>query len=349
MRILVQRNSGYFFPRWMEYLTKLGAVSVSIDFLSGEPIPRPDTYAGVMWHLSMEPSILQAVESFLSPIEFYLGKKVFPNYATRWHFENKFSQKYLLESLGAKTPSTFCFWSRECALDWVSSYKDFPLVHKKGRGAGSVNVTLVRSRKHAERLINEAFSPRGTWHQNGYIQISGRKGLKKLTSILFNHLARLMDSAVHLAYGKMPYLPRKFWMPEKDCVLFQEFLPGNDFDTRVTIIGNRAFGFRRWNRPGDFRASGGGNLDHCIKGIDPRCIESAFQVSDNAGFQSMAYDFLYNTKGEPVICEISFGYQNIAVYECPGHWDRKLNWSEGHMWPEEAHVLDMLVLTQEKI
>jgi hypothetical protein len=30
------------------------------------------------------------------------------------------------------------------------------------------------------------------------------------------------------------------------------------------------------------------------------------------------------------------------VESCPGHWDSKLQWHEGHVWPEEAHVEDFL-------
>lgn len=48
----------------------------------------------------------------------------------------------------------------------------------------------------------------------------------------------------------------------KKYVYFQDFIPGNDFDTRVTIIGDRAFGFTRNVRPGDFRASGSGNVGY---------------------------------------------------------------------------------------
>ncbi len=344
MRILVQTNSGYFYPLWIEFLRKFGAEPVQLDLPGGDTIPVPDSYSGLMWHLSMEPSILQTAEPFLSPIEFIHGKKVFPNYTTRWHFENKFSQKYLLDSLGARTPETHCFWSRESAMEWISSLGkgSFPVVHKKGRGAGSVNVALVETAHHAEKIVLDAFSPRGTWHQNGYLPTAGRTGSRKLKTLLFNQLVRAGDATVHVLTGRMPHLPKKYWMPEKDCVLFQEFLPGNRFDTRITIIGNRAFGFRRWNRPDDFRASGGGDLDHSIDGIDRKCIEIAFQVSEKAGFQSMAYDFLSDSAGEPVICEISFGYQNLAVHNCPGHWDGNLNWVEGQMWPEEAHVRDFL-------
>ena len=145
MRILVQTNSGYFYPLWIDFLRKFGAEPVQLDLPGGDTVPVPDSYSGLMWHLSMEPSILQTAEPFLSPIEFIHGKKVFPNYSTRWHFENKFSQKCLLDSLGARTPETHCFWNRDSAMEWISSLEkgSFPIVHKKGRGAGSVNVAIV--------------------------------------------------------------------------------------------------------------------------------------------------------------------------------------------------------------
>src|SRR6185503_17089802 len=49
--------------------------------------------------------------------------------------------------------------------------------------------------------------------------------------------------------------------PNTGYILLQEFLSNNKFDTRVTVIGNRAFAYRRFNRPNDFRASGSGNFD----------------------------------------------------------------------------------------
>ena len=55
----------------------------------------------------------------------------------------------------------------------------------------------------------------------------------------------------------------------------------------------------------------------------------------------MAYDFLY-LKSQPVICEISYAYADWAVYNCPGHWNCKLEWIEGNMWPEEAQVIDFI-------
>ena len=44
----------------------------------------------------------------------------------------------------------------------------------------------------------------------------------------------------------------------KDYVYFQKFLPNNKYDIRIVVIGDRAFGFIRYNRENDFRASGSG-------------------------------------------------------------------------------------------
>ena len=45
---------------------------------------------------------------------------------------------------------------------------------------------------------------------------------------------------------------------------------------------------------------------------------------------------------QPMIVEVSYCYVPESVYNCPGHWDRQLNWHEGHMWPEDAILIDLL-------
>jgi hypothetical protein len=132
------------------------------------------------------------------------------------------------------------------------------------------------------------------------------------------------------------------WRRQKNYALFQRFLPGNNFDTRITVIGDRAFGFRRMVRKGDFRASGSGMIDYDLSKIDMRCVEIAHRVSATCRFQSMAYDFLFNENTEPEFCEISYDYVSSAVHKCPGYWDRSIKWHEGHFWPEYLHLMDAL-------
>jgi len=130
---------------------------------------------------------------------------------------------------------------------------------------------------------------------------------------------------------------------QQGYIYFQEFLPGNAFDTRITIIGDRAFGFRRMNRPNDFRASGSGNPAYEPDRIDKRCVEIAFRVADRIGTQSLAFDFLFNPQQEPMIGEISYCYVARVVHACEGYWDHQGAWHPGHIWPEEAICEDLVV------
>jgi hypothetical protein len=139
-----------------------------------------------------------------------------------------------------------------------------------------------------------------------------------------------------------------FWKTDKNYVLFQKFLPNNLFDTRVSIIGERAFAFRRFNRKNDFRASGSGNIDYDIDQIDHNSIKIAFNISNKLDFQSMAYDFLTNETKDLEISEVSYTYVDTAVYNCPGFLDKDLKWHEGHCWPQYCQLVDALKLPDLK-
>ncbi len=63
-------------------------------------------------------------------------------------------------------------------------------------------------------------------------------------------------------------------------------LPGNAFDTRITVIGERAFGFTQNVRPNDSRASGSRDIVY-EHGIDPECIRIGFSIAGRLEFQGM--------------------------------------------------------------
>jgi hypothetical protein len=128
-------------------------------------------------------------------------------------------------------------------------------------------------------------------------------------------------------------------------VLFQQFVPGNDHDIRVTVIGDRSFAFKRAVRDGDFRASGSGKIVHLSEAEMPRdAVAIARRISERLGFQSMSYDFVRTPdRGGPVLLEMSFVFQAEAVHDCPGHLDREGRWHEGHVWPQDAILEDLLL------
>jgi hypothetical protein len=108
------------------------------------------------------------------------------------------------------------------------------------------------------------------------------------------------------------------------------------------VIGDRAFAFRRAVRPGDFRASGSGIIDYDVQAIDLRCVRIAFEVAQKLGTQSLAFDFIYDHQGTPLIAEISYSYMPSAIFACSGYWDSRLNWHDEQVWPQDAILEDVL-------
>jgi glutathione synthase/RimK-type ligase-like ATP-grasp enzyme len=127
-------------------------------------------------------------------------------------------------------------------------------------------------------------------------------------------------------------------------MLVQELVAGNDFDTRVTIIGNRAFAWRRGNAPGDFRASGSGREDLDPAAIDPAAIRLAFRTARTLGMPTAAMDML-RREGEVVVTEVSYYFEPFMLRRCLGHWRSDgdaLHWVEGPVQPEVAILDDFL-------
>src|SRR5690606_32059203 len=142
-----------------------------------------------------------------------------------------------------------------------------------------------------------------------------REGL----TVPVREMRRRLTGAARLALrGTPPVLGERTDL-QKGYLLVQEVLDENAVDTRITVIGDRAFGFRRFNRPDDFRASGSGRIDWDQAPIAEDGVRLAFQVARTLGTQSVAVDVL-RRGGQPVINEISYYYEGWAIADCPGHW-----------------------------
>jgi glutathione synthase/RimK-type ligase-like ATP-grasp enzyme len=126
----------------------------------------------------------------------------------------------------------------------------------------------------------------------------------------------------------------------------QEFVAGNDHDTRVTIVGNRGFGFRRFNRPDDFRASGSGRIDWDPNAIDVETIRFGFRIARRLNAESIAMDVL-RRDDELVVTEVSYTFEPWKILACPGHWvceddSTSLVWRNGPSSPEVAIFEDFV-------
>jgi len=323
--------------RWEAALLARGVQVRQLDLLAGDALQQARGCDGVMWRWLHNASEKQSARNILFALEYHLHIPVYPDIGTSWHFDEKGAQVYLFQALGAPTPQNWLFWRRKDALAWAE-HAEYPVVFKLFSGAGSANVLLAGSRAEAAELIERAFC-RGffPYTLNEYAESRSTMGLR-----VRNFARRCRDAGRYVWSGDYPRLHPHYWKPEFGYAYFQEFVAGNEFDIRITVIGDRAFGFRRHNRPNDFRASGSGSLDPDPAGIDLECVRLAFALSQRGGFQSMAYDFLMRD-GRPLLVEISSSFADWAVHSCPGHWNGQMQWVPGQLWPEEAQVDDFLI------
>jgi glutathione synthase/RimK-type ligase-like ATP-grasp enzyme len=267
----------------------------------------------------------------------YLDIPCFPDLDASWLFNDKIKEYYLLIQSDFPVARSHIFWKKNEAIDWISRRSEFPIVFKLKRGAGSNNVVLVENKEAGLKLIHRMF---GKGVLTG--KIPSRNSLTYRDSIDINKLYSNLKNRIRYHFNRHDVLD---WVPHKNYVYFQDFYPGNKFDTRVTVIGDRAFSFRRYVRKNDFRASGSGNIDYSISDIDMRCIDIAFSISKKFNYRSMAYDFVYDSNNEPLLVEISYTYNDVAIYKCPGYWDEEHGFHEGNYWPQYLHLVDLLKMS----
>jgi len=341
MQLAIHDREHSFSDRWITYCDQHDISYIRVNCLDNDIIQKLRIVDALLWHwdhndprgLFMARYVLMAAEA--------MGIVIFPNMPTCWHFDDKVAQKYLLEAIGAPLIPTYIFYDLEDALQWIGG-TSFPKVFKLRRGAGSSNVHLVRTRDEARALAKQAFS-------RGFNPIA-----KYSNDVTKRYRAACRRGDLLRVLRRVPQILMKIRRinqamgREKDYLYFQDFVPGNQFDTRVTIIGDRAFAFIRKVRPGDFRASGSGVIDYDVQKIHLECVQSAFEIAQKVGSQSMAFDFVVMPDGHAVIAEVSYCYLNTAVYNCEGYWDHKLNWHPGHVWPEEAILMDLLDITSKR-
>jgi len=298
------------------------------------PATPPDV---VLWNLNHEnPVDMEDGRAFLHVLEIS-GVSVFPNQATCWHFEDKAVQQMLLAGVGAPMPEYWIFHDRKRALTFLESC-NYPVVFKLKKGAGSINVKLVRNLADGRKLVYRMFG-------RGMRQHPPIQGIK-----------RGVTRSKQESAEKDPFLVRarraaRLWFVktlqakrEQGYIYFQEFIPNQTHDTRVTVIGDRAFVFERGVRDNDFRASGSGKLRYLSREEIPLdMVDLALRLSRQLGFQSMAYDFVRRSDtGEPVILEICYTFKPSAVAACPGYMTAAHEWVEGNFRPEQFIFADLV-------
>jgi glutathione synthase/RimK-type ligase-like ATP-grasp enzyme len=271
----------------------------------------------------------RSARRIIPALEFGLGIPTFPSTNVALLTRDKVYQQMLLEGVALPCPGTWSFFKAGDALDFART-ASYPLVIKMSGSLGSRGVGLIRDFSEAEAYIDEVFR-------------FGITDVHQATGSSARRTLRHAWQAARFVMGRQRTIKR-----EGETVYFQEFVPGNDFDTRVTIIGRYATAFRRMNRENDFRASGSGRIDWDPSAIDAATIRFAFEVSRTLDLPFIAIDILFQDSS-PLVCELNFAYLAWAVARCPRHWFMEdphdpdsLVWRDGPIDPELLTLTEFL-------
>lgn len=328
--IAIHAHKGTFSDRWIEFCEKGGVDYKIVDCYKDNILSQLENCTHLLWHWphhDMKGSLVAKQITFLCE---QIGVKVFPSFRTAWHYDDKIAQKYIFEAYDIPHIPTRIFFTQDAAEKFANA-AEYPQVFKLSRGAGSMNVQLIRNRREAARVIRRSFS-RG-WDDRTQAR---RHALQNRLSKFRRdrNLGSFFRIALGLARYLFPKQDRLESRVEKGYTYFQDFVPNNDHDIRVIVIGEKAFAIKRLVRSGDFRASGSGSIGYDASEIPISCVRLAFETNGKLGANCLAYDFVFMEDGAPRVVEISYAFSQNSYLDCPGYWDQDLVWHEAKCVPE---------------
>lgn len=312
---------------WKECARKSGIECKMVDCLSNYVITELKQCSALLYFpFHQDPAEMRMLKPIVMCAEL-IGLRIWPDLNTSWHFDDKISQKYLLEALNIPSPRSWTFYDKNQALEFSRSCP-LPLVGKQSRGAGGLNIHMLDTRKKLRAYIRRMFGrgypslPAPWKDMNSKLRNAHKRGG---ISALLKKIARAPS------YYKRVVTNRKLGGLDIGYVYLQEYMPDNAFDFRVSIINGRAWAYRRMNRPHDFRASGSG--DHKYDGIPPELIKLSFRAAEKLRMQSAGLDWMVNRNGEYMLIEVNMCFNDMYVTECPGYWNKHGAFTPGNYSP----------------
>jgi glutathione synthase/RimK-type ligase-like ATP-grasp enzyme len=335
VQIAIHHRTGSYSDRWVEYCEENGIAYNIVDCFQNDILQQLKSMHALLWHWHHEqPEEVLVARHILRSAE-KMGLKVYPNVFSCWHFDDKIAQKYLLESIDAPLVPSYVFYNLHEAIAWIKSTA-FPKVFKLRKGASAHNVKLVRNAEEAIALAKIAFN-RGFKPVAGYFDDFETKAKKKRPIGAVVATIRRMPQIIKKKYKSNKAIGR-----ERGYIYFQEYIPENQYDIRIVVIGKRIFAYTRDVRKGDFRASGSGSFNYDQSRIQPECIKTAYEIAGKIGTQSLAFDFMTDRSGEPKIIEISYCFGTKGLNQCPGFFDGECRWYNEQIRAEDAILIDFL-------
>lgn len=341
MKIAIHNEKGSFSDRWIAYCEEENIPYKIVNCYDNDIVSQLSDCDGLMWHWILNDYKAMVCARQISLSLQKKGINIFPDINTSWHYNDKLGQKYLLEAIDAPLVKSYAFYTKAEAMEWIETTM-FPKVFKLRGGAGSVNVSLVKTKFKARRLVKKAFGA-GFSHINRINRVRNRIWEFKNKRTL-PYFIKILGGIVRIF---VPNEVERFSHNEKGYIYFQDFIPNNEYDTRLVVVGERCFGVRRFCRKGDFRASGSGVFDANPSLIDKNSVKIAFSVAKALGTQSLAFDFVQDGDN-PQIVEISYCFPLGAPDDCAGYWDSNLIWHD-EIINAEVYIIKDFIQKCEKM
>lgn len=332
IKIAIHNKPGSFSDIWINYCQENNILYKLVDCYSSDIMQQLSGCDGLMWHWDLTDYRPALFARQLTMSLEKKGIKVFPDFNTSWHYDDKVGQKYLLEAVNVPFINTYVFYSKPDALKWAGS-TTFPKVFKLRGGAGSSNVKLVKNLSEAKKLINKAFT-------TGFSSTSPKGRLAERLWMLKRdkNLSAIKKTITGIARLILRKEGEKFAPKQIGYIYFQEFIPHNTYDIRLVVVGSRCFGMIRYCRENDFRASGSGLTDYNHELIDTEAVRIAFITAKKLKTQSVALDFIKDSDGYKLI-ETSYTFVSTKF---PGYWDTDLVWHQGNLVPQKFMIEDFI-------
>jgi len=324
MKIAIHNRAKSYSVDWINYCIQYGIEFKVVNCYDNDIISQIKDCDALMWHhYHLSPRDTLFAKQLTYSLEMS-GKIVFPDFRTSWHFDDKLGQKYLLESINAPLAVSYAFYSKPEAKNWAEE-ASFPKVFKLRGGSSSDNVKLVKNLREAKKFINKAFN-------GGFKQYNSTDNLKERLRKYRADYVNSWEVIKGLTRIIIPTPYSRVRGKDRGYIYFQDFVPDNTHDIRVTYVFNKCFASRRKIRYGDFRASGSGMSDFDMSQIPTKALRIAFDVANKCKLQSAAFDFVV-LNGEPLIVEMSYAFGHHPDQFNHGYWDENLNYFKGTFDP----------------
>ena len=111
--LAIHHSKDSFSERWIPYCDEKGIAYKLVNCYANDIVQQLKDCDALLWHHHQgNPRDIIFAKPLLFSLE-QSGMKVFPDFNTNWHFDDKLGQKYLFESVNAPLIKSYVFYSKE--------------------------------------------------------------------------------------------------------------------------------------------------------------------------------------------------------------------------------------------